>query len=200
LQIVSYAGLSVYFFQVGSSVCLEEKRMSAVRAPLALMLAVLLLALPGAAQAQGSATVSGTITYRERIILPSNAVVTVQIADISVAGRPAQVIAEQKFTTNGAQVPFRFTLTYDALRVNASGSYIVQGNISVNGQLRFTTAAPYRVISQGNPTTNVNIIMVSSGGGNLPNTSGGTGLLAIAGLLAAAVVGVRLVRMRSAAR
>lgn len=168
--------------------------MIVVRATLALALTMMMIALvPGAAQAQGSPSVSGTITYRERVTLPANALVTVQIADVTQAGRPAQVIAEQRLSTNGAQIPFRFTIPYDPARIVATNTYILQGNITVNGQVRFSTSQPFRVITQNNPVSNLNITMTSTG--QLPITSGGAAPLALAVVLLAAVAGVRLARL-----
>lgn len=168
--------------------------MIAIRATLALVLAALLLAQPGAAQAQGN-SVSGTITYNVRSALPANAVVTMQIAQVGASGAP-QLVAEQRFSTNGAQVPFRFTVPYDPARIDANATYTLQGNISVNGQIRFTTSQLYPVITRGNPSTNLSIVMVPVG--NLPNTSSGEGLLALAALLVAGFVAVRTLRLRAA--
>src|SRR6516225_3433270 len=50
-------------------------------------------------------TISGNVAYRERIALPENAVLIVQLQDVSFADAPAKVIAEQKITFAGRQVP-----------------------------------------------------------------------------------------------
>ncbi len=165
--------------------------MRTVRLLLALLAAVLLLALPAAALAQ-AANITGTINLRQRSTLPSNAVVTIQLADVSRAGAPATVIAQQQFTTNGAQAPFSFTLPYNLSQIAQNGVYSVQGNIKVNGQLRYTTDTQYRVITGGRPTS-VNITMAAV---RLPTTSGGTWLLGVAALLMALVLGIRLLRHR----
>jgi putative lipoprotein len=165
--------------------------MKVARAAFALVFAIVLLAIPGLASAQGAAAVSGTLTYRERTTLPANAVVTIQIARV-YADRGPEVVAEQRFTTNGAQPPFRYSLPYDPARIDPNASYTVQSNISVDGQARFTTNTLYPVITRGNPTQNVNITLVTTG--RLPNTSGGaTPLFVAAGALLAAlaVVAVR---------
>lgn len=164
--------------------------MKVARVALALVFAIALLALPGLASAQAGA-VSGTLTYRERIALPANAVVTVQIARVSASGAP-EVIAEQRFTTNGAQPPFRYSISYDPARVDQNASYTVQSNISVGGQLRFTTNTLYPVITRGNPTQNVNMTLVASG--RLPNTSGGELPLLIAGVALLGALGVFALR------
>ena len=164
-----------------------------IRSLLTLAIAAVLLTLPAAALAQNTSSVTGTANIRQRIALPNNAVVTMQLADVSRAGAPAQVIAEQSFSANGAQAPFPFTLQYDKARITTTGVYIVQGNIKVNGQLRYTTTVAYRVITQGNPT---NVAVTMDTYGTLPNTAGGTGLLLGALLLGALLLLVRLLRVR----
>lgn len=173
--------------------------MSAVRIVSALALITLLALLAPAAQAQGTAAVSGTINYRQRISLPANAIVTMQIAEIT-AGRSGVIVAEQKFSTNGAQVPFRFTVNFDPARLNQNAAYTIQGNITVDGKVVFTTSSLYRVYTQGNPVSNINVMMTQVGGTRLPNTSGGMWVLALSALLLAAFAGVRAVRVRRLAR
>jgi putative lipoprotein len=166
--------------------------MKLARVLLGLVFTLLLLFTTGMASAQGTAAVSGTLTYRERVALPANAIVTVQIAELR-AGSTPQVIAEQRFTTNGAQPPFRYTIAYDPTRINNSAQYTIQSNISVDGQVRFRTNQVYRVITGGAPVSDVNIILVGSGQ-NLPPTSGGALPLALAGLALAAAATLFILR------
>lgn len=58
----------------------------------------MLVALPGRVAAQDSSLVSGTLTYNERVALPANAVVTVQIARI-IPDRPADVMETRPVVT-----------------------------------------------------------------------------------------------------
>lgn len=83
--------------------------MSVIRRAGVLAFAIVVLALPALAGAQGANTVSGTITYRDRSALPANAVVTVQIARV-YADRGPEIIAEQSFATNGAQPPLAYSI------------------------------------------------------------------------------------------
>ena len=164
-----------------------------IRSLITLAIAAVLLALPAAVLAQNTSSVTGTANIRQRITLPNNAVVTMQLADVSRTGAPAQVIAEQSFSANGAQAPFPFTLQYDKARIATTGVYIVQGNIKVNGQLRYTTTVAYRVITQGSPT---NVAVTMDGVGTLPTAASGTGLLLGALLLGALLLLSRLLRIR----
>jgi uncharacterized lipoprotein YbaY len=166
--------------------------MATVRSMFALLAATLLLALPTVAMAQNTGKVTGTIILRQGAALPNNGVVTVQLADATQAGQPAQVIVEQIFTVSGTQTSVPFSLQYNLSQINTSHIYIVQGNIKVGGQLRYTTTTPYRVITQGNPTT----ITVTMNPVSLPNTSAANTLLGVVVLMMALLVGIRLLRWR----
>jgi putative lipoprotein len=162
-----------------------------IRSLISLAVAAVLLILPTAAQAQNTSSVTGTINIRQRVTIPNNAVVTIQLADASRQGAPALVLSQQSFNANGAQAPFPFTLQYDKGQITTTGVYIVQGNIRINGQVRYSTTSAFRVITQGNPTT-VGVTMDAVG--TLPNTAGGTSLLLGALLLGALLVVTRLLR------
>lgn len=101
---------------------------------------------------QGMAAVTGTVFYLERMALPDGAVLTVQLADVSIADAPADVIAKETKTLT-TQVPVPFSLSYDPKKIIKLHSYAVQARIEVDGKLRFINTAPYPVITNGKPTT-----------------------------------------------
>lgn len=169
--------------------------MARVQTTLVFALVTVLLAFPGMAQAQTIASVTGTLTHTARIALPDNAIVTIQIAEIGANGNN-RVIAEQRFSTGGRQVPFSFALPYDTALIDANRAYTLQANISVNGQVTFTTTTLYRVITQGNPVSGINMTLSPVTGGNLPPTSGGALPLLIVVLLVVAAGGIYLARTR----
>lgn len=160
--------------------------MSVIRRAGVLAFAIVVLALPALAGAQGANTVSGTITYRDRSALPANAVVTVQIARV-YADRGPEIIAEQSFATNGAQPPLAYSIAYDPARIDQNASYTVQSNISVNNQVRYSTNTIVPVITRGAPTQNVTMVVVPR---ILPNTSGGPWPLVVGGAALLGALGV----------
>src|SRR3546814_12280840 len=54
-------------------------------------------------------SVTGSVTYRERLALPPTAQVEIRIDDVSLADAPSRTVARQNFTADGRQVPFAFT-------------------------------------------------------------------------------------------
>lgn len=113
-----------------------------------------------ATEQETMASVKGTIAYRERIALPADAVVTVKLQDVSLQDVAAKVISEQTFTTDGAQVPFDFELSYDKLDINPKHTYSVSARIEVEGKLRFISDTSYPVITDANSTEQVNLLLV----------------------------------------
>ena len=97
------------------------------------------------------AAVTGTVAYLQRSALPPDAVLTVQLEDVSLQDAPAKVVTQVKIPTAGKQVPIPFRLPYDPGNINPAHSYAVRANISENGNLMFTSTTSYRVITQGAP-------------------------------------------------
>lgn len=111
------------------------------------------------------ATVTGTVTYLQRIALPADAEVTVSIEDVSLADAPAEVLGSQVIETKGSQVPIAFAVPYDPDKIEANHTYSLRGRIEDgNGRLLFTSDTSVPVITRENPTQDVEIIVVPAGG------------------------------------
>jgi putative lipoprotein len=109
--------------------------------------------------------VTGTVTYRQRIALPADAVVTVRIEDVSRADAPAEVLGEQVIETEGKQVPMPFAVSYDTGRIKDNHTYSLRVRIEDSaGKLLFINDTSVPVITQGNPTQDVEVVVVPVGG------------------------------------
>jgi len=105
-----------------------------------------------------SGTISGNVTYSERIALPDNAVVTVQLQDISRADASADILGEQVINTDGAQVPIPFAVTYDPAAILQNGRYNMAARIEDgDGNLLFINDTVTPVLNGDNPTDEVDI-------------------------------------------
>ncbi|NOJ13637.1 YbaY family lipoprotein [Vibrio splendidus] len=112
------------------------------------------------AVAENIQVISGTVSYRERIALPENAIITVTLEDISLADAPSTVIATQEFTADGKQVPFSFELSYDNNKIQANHRYNMRATIHVDGKLRFTTDTIKSVITDVENTQQADLRLV----------------------------------------
>ena len=97
-------------------------------------LVVGVLAVPEITNA-GEKTIAGEVTYRERIALP-DAVLMVELADISLADRPPAVIAKRRIAPTG-QVPIRFEIGFDPKAIEQGRIYTLQARIVVGERLLF---------------------------------------------------------------
>lgn len=95
------------------------------------------------------AKIEGTVFYRERIALPPNTIVQVQLEDISRADAMATVMAT--VTLNSAKgPPYAFAIDYDPALIDSRMTYALRASIRVEGKLMFTTM-DYTDPFSGNP-------------------------------------------------
>lgn len=121
-------------------------------------------ALAGCNSSSDEASITGTVTYRQRIALPPDAVVTIRIEDVSRADAPAEIIGEQVIKTEGAQVPIPFRVTYDPGQIVENHSYSLRVRIEDGtGKLLFINDTNVPVITGGNPTQDIEVIVVQTG-------------------------------------
>jgi putative lipoprotein len=108
------------------------------------------------ANATASAQVSGTAMYRERMALPPDASFEATLEDVSRADAPAQVLGRTRMEPAG-QPPFRFSISYDPVKLQAGHKYAIRARVTQAGQLMFTTAQHYALPPSGQ---NVELMLV----------------------------------------
>lgn len=97
-----------------------------------------------------------TVSYRERIALPPDAELDVQLLDISAAGGGHRRIASQRFVMGS--VPATVRLGYDARLIKPSKRYAVSATIWSGNQQIFRTGSPEAVFA-GAASDAVDIIL-----------------------------------------
>jgi putative lipoprotein len=97
-----------------------------------------------------AAAVTGRLVS-EGAELPAEAVIIVQLQDVSVADAPAQVLGEQRPANTGI-FPVAFAVTYDPELIEQSRTYAIRGWVETpDGTLLLTNTEQFRVITQGAP-------------------------------------------------
>ena len=116
-------------------------------------------------------SVSGSVTYRERIALSPDARLEVQLRDVSYQDAAAPLIAEHVISGPG-QVPIEFEIQYDPNDIKPRNTYAVQARIiESDGRLAFINDTAYDVITRGNPSkVDMLLVMVEPP----PDASGGS--------------------------
>jgi putative lipoprotein len=102
-------------------------------------------------------TVTGKVTYLQRMALPSNALVEVALLDVTRQDAPPMLIAAQTLPTPG-QVPIAFKVNYDPAVIDPDRTYAIQARILAGGKLLLSNPAVYPVITRGNPS-NVDVVV-----------------------------------------
>jgi len=126
-----------------------------LRCTVTCLVALVLIAVPASSWSQENAasiSVTGTVIYRERMALPPDAVIEVQLLEVTGADAKAKVVAEETSRLGARQVPVPFEIRYDPGKIEASGTYRVSARILIHGQPQFVTAQPYLVLTGGNPS------------------------------------------------
>ncbi|MBV2142724.1 META domain-containing protein [Falsochrobactrum sp. TDYN1] len=104
--------------------------------------------------------VSGKVLYRERIALPPEAHLTVQLNDISHADAPAKTIAETRIeTVQGSPLPF--AISFDADQIKPGHSYALQARITAGDTLWFVNDERYFIdLEKPVAAIDINVVMV----------------------------------------
>ena len=139
---------------------LKATVLSAICAWIALLTAAACQSEPGPSNAtlevpsgrEPNASVSGTVTYRERLTLTPGASLVVDLRDVSYADASAPLIARQTIAGPG-QVPIKFKVEYSREDVDPGNRYSISASIiESDGRLAFTNDTAYEVITRGNPS------------------------------------------------
>lgn len=105
-------------------------------------------AAEAADQPPASAQVTGTLSYRERMLLKPGSVVEVWLLDTSLADVAATEIAYQRIDNPGSP-PISFVLDYDPASIRENMQYSVRAQIKFGDTLIYTTDTHYPVLTRG---------------------------------------------------
>lgn len=94
----------------------------------------------------GFVDISGSVSYRQRIALPPDAILTIKIQDTSRADAKALTLAEQTIELAGQQVPIAFNLVVDRDLIGKKRARItLAARIEQHGKLLFINDKSYPV-------------------------------------------------------
>jgi uncharacterized lipoprotein YbaY/heat shock protein HslJ/uncharacterized lipoprotein NlpE involved in copper resistance len=115
-----------------------------------LALLIIAVAATGPALAAGTAKVTGTATYRERISLPPGAVFEAVLEDVSDADAPARELGRSTIEEPGTP-PVAFEIAYDSAAVEPGRTYSVRAQVAVGRRLFFVSDTLNPVLTNGAP-------------------------------------------------
>ena len=116
----------------------------------------------GLAEPMPEARVSGTVSYRERILLRPGTRLAVVLEDVSRADTPARQIASLELTDPG-QIPIAFELEYNPADIDERMTYALRARIlAADGSLMFINDTHTPVITR-DAGNHADMVLVSAG-------------------------------------
>lgn len=117
---------------------------------LCLAVGQILLATAAPGESPPPASITGTVTYRERLALPPDAELLIRLEDTSRAGAHSEVIAEGSARIPH-QVPLSFELPFDPAAIKPGNRYQISATIVHKGKTLFVTDTAHYVLTRGAP-------------------------------------------------
>ena len=102
--------------------------------------------------ASRSYAVNGTVSYRERLILPADSVIVVRLEDVTRGQAYPNVISEQRIVPNSMAVT-QFSLPYQYGTIDPNATYVVNAWIEQGGRILFRNNKVYQVLTKTAPST-----------------------------------------------
>jgi putative lipoprotein len=109
--------------------------------------------LAGAWERRPFAQLTGTVTYLRRVALTPEAVVQLELREVSRADAEAPLLAKRILHPEGKQVPIPFVLDYDPAEIDPRRAHAISARIADRGQLAFVTDTRIPVITAGAPSS-----------------------------------------------
>lgn len=131
----------------------------------------LALAVPAGHALAAPRVLRGTVTYRERMALPPNAVIEVKLLDVSLADAPSRTIAETRIRAR-RQVPIPYVLRFDSRAIEPRHTYALQARITEGDRLLFITTTRHTVLAGGPDETEIRVERVASAPAPAPAQQG----------------------------
>ncbi|ENU1226872.1 MULTISPECIES: YbaY family lipoprotein [Providencia] len=112
-------------------------------------------------QTVDSGKIEGRVVILQNTALPEGAVVTITLADTTVADLPALILSQKYYNSVNNRPTIPFELTYQKNEVRQEGRLVVNATVNANGKLLYISDGVAEVINNG-ITTNVELLMVSA--------------------------------------
>lgn len=103
--------------------------------------------------------VDGSVFYRERMMLPPDATLRVEVRDVSRADAPSMLIGGATIPIDGRGPPYAFRVHYFAAAIDPRFTYAVSAVISDHRGMIFRNTTMIPVITRDAPTTGIEVLV-----------------------------------------
>lgn len=123
------------------------------------------LFLSGCGDTLTKTALTGLIDHPHQMTLGDGMTVIVRIEDTTRSGAPGKKIAEEIIKAQGDTIPMPFAIVYDPRKINTEHKYSISVKIQdAEGNVIYVNQANIPVITQGNPTHDIDVVVVLAGG------------------------------------
>ncbi|MGG4665233.1 YbaY family lipoprotein [Providencia vermicola] len=110
-------------------------------------------------QTVDSGKIEGRVVIVQSSVIPAGAIVTVTLADTSIADLPALILSQKYYDSFNNRPTIPFELTYHKNEVRPEGKLTVNATVNADGKLLYITDSVVEVINNG-VTKNIELLMV----------------------------------------
>lgn len=125
------------------------------------------------AHQKATATINGTVSYRERIALPKNSAVEVTLWS-TLPNKEPEAVSSTTIITQGENVPIPFTLEYNPGRIRKDAALSLSASITNNGAVTWTTSEAVSVTTDSTLAPNVTLNVQQASKTSTPTKSSPT--------------------------
>jgi len=111
--------------------------------PLVAAVGIFVVTIVGCATPNAGVDIQGEVWYKERIALPQDAVLTVEVKDVSLMDAPAVVLAQIERSGVSTPAPFQFLINRD--QFESGHTYAIGAKITLNDKLLFINTQAYNI-------------------------------------------------------
>jgi len=111
--------------------------------PLVAAVGTFVVTIVGCATPNAGVDIQGEVWYKERIALPQDAVLTVEVKDVSLMDAPAVVLAQIERSGVSTPAPFQFLINRD--QFESGHTYAIGAKITLNDKLLFINTQAYNI-------------------------------------------------------
>jgi putative lipoprotein len=131
---------------------------------LALLILTLTLLLTGCDNTSNKAAITGTLDHSHWMALPDGTMIILRIEDTTKQDAPGKKVAESVIKSEGDTIPMPFAVVYDPGKINDNHKYSLTVKIEdSSGKIMYINQSDVPVLTQGNPTHDLDVIVVLPG-------------------------------------
>ncbi len=117
--------------------------------------------LTGCGSTSNKTALTGLIDHPHQMTLADGTIVVVRIEDTTKTGAPGKKIAEEVIKSQGDIIPMPFAVVYDPGKINENHTYSISVKIKdSDGNTVYTNESNVPVITKGNPTRDIDVLVV----------------------------------------